>query len=280
MSDWYANGQAIASLALDDRAAQYGDGVFETIAIRDGMPRLLDAHIARLQSACARLGLACPAPATLRAELAVALAATSVATGFATAKLVIVAGGVARGYRRPADAETLLRVGIFPAAPLTPQHYHDGVDTLLCNTRLAEQPQLAGIKSLNRLEQILARSEWSDREFEGLLCDAGGRLICGTMSNVFLAKQSTLVTPAITRCGVAGIMRGHVLGLLHAAGIDCEVRDVARAELFAAEEVFLTNSQVGVVPVRRCATQQYTIGALTRRTQALAVANGVAECRP
>jgi 4-amino-4-deoxychorismate lyase len=126
---------------------------------------------------------------------------------------------------------------------------------------------------------VLARAEWpDDAVFEGLMLDTGGRLICGTMSNVFIATKTDLVTPAITRCGVSGIMRGQIIGLLQAESIDCQVRDLTVDELFAAEEVFLTNSQLGVIPVRRCDAQEWAIGSRTRQVQALAAAIGVPEC--
>jgi 4-amino-4-deoxychorismate lyase len=142
------------------------------------------------------------------------------------------------------------------------------------------QPLLAGIKSLNRLEQVIARAEWDDENiFEGLMLDTDGRLICGTMSNVFIVKKSAVITPAVTRCGVAGIMRRHLVGLLQKeAGIACEVRDVAADELSAADEVFLTNSQFGVLPVRACTSMQWDIGPVTRRAQTIVAGNGVPEC--
>jgi 4-amino-4-deoxychorismate lyase len=281
MSEWFADGQRISSIAADDRAAQYGDGLFETIAIRDGVPRLWDAHVARLQTGCARLGMICPAVAWLRAQLAAAIAQATEASAMMTAKLVITAGPGPRGYRRSPDSRAIVRIGIFASSLPPAERYREGVDVRLCATRLAVQPQLAGIKSLNRLEQVLARSEWHDtRVFEGLLLDTGGRLICGTMSNVFIAAQSVLMTPAITRCGVSGIMRGHVISLLQAAGIACDVRDLQTDALHAADEVFLTNSQFGVVPVRRCASHGWPVGAITRRAQALAATHGVPECSP
>ena len=280
MSDWFSDGAPIEAIAADDRAAQYGDGLFETIAIRDGAPRFWDAHVARLQTGAARLGLACPPADVLGRELDAAIDHSGVDGNFATAKLILSAGHGPRGYQRAADAKAVLRVGIFAARPLPAANYRDGVEVRLCTLRLAVQPQLAGLKTLNRLEQVLARAEWQDdRIFEGLMLDTGGQLICGTMSNVFIATESAYVTPAITRCGVSGIMRGRVIAWLQSAGIDCEVRDVGIDELFGADEIFLSNSQSGVIPVRRCGQHEWTVGAGTRQAQALAAANGVPECR-
>jgi len=263
-----------------DRASAYGDGLFETIAIRDHKARLWSLHEERLRTGCSRLGLPCPPADKLLAQLEAAIAASSFSTEFATAKLSLSAGNSGRGYRRDPNADAVIGIALYPARRLPPQHYQDGVACRLCNTRLAVQPGLAGIKSLNRLEQVLARAEWSDPAvFEGLTLDTAGRLICGTMSNVFIVKESVVVTPAITRCGVSGVMRRHLIGLLQSKqGIECEVRDVAGEELATADEVFITNSQFGVLPVRACMPSRWQLGPMTRLAQSLAAANGFAEC--
>ena len=280
MSAWFSDGARIDSIPADDRGAQYGDGLFETIAIRDHAPRFRDAHVARLQTGALRLGLVCPPAELIHTELSAAIGRSGLDSRFATAKLLLTAGRGPRGYQRASDSPAMLRIGLFAARPLPATHYRHGVDIRLCTSRLAVQPQLAGLKTLNRLEQVLARAEWNDsRILEGLMLDTAGRLICGTMSNVFIATESALVTPAITRCGVSGIMRGQLIGLLQAAGVDCTVRDVSLDELFEADEIFLSNSQLGVVPVRRCGDHEWAVGACTRQAQALAAANGVPECR-
>ena len=150
---------------------------------------------------------------------------------------------------------------------------------MLCHNRLALQPGLAGIKSLNRLEQVLARAEWNDASImEGLMLDTDGRLICGTMSNVFISTGNMIATPALTRCGVAGVMRRHIIAILDKAGTTCEVRDVGVGELYAAEEVFLTNSQFGVLPVRQIDSTKFAPGTVTRDLMQLAASTGVPEC--
>ena len=263
-----------------DRASAYGDGLFETIAIRHHNPRLWSLHEERLRTGCSRLGLPCPPADSLLAQLEAAIAASNFATEFATAKLSLSAGHSERGYRRDSNADAVVHIALYPAQRLSPQHYQDGVACHLCNTRLGVQPLLAGIKTLNRLEQVLARAEWSDPAvFEGLTLDTAGRLICGTMSNVFIVKKSVVVTPALTRCGVSGVMRRHLIGLLQSKhGIECEVRDIAGEELTTADEVFITNSQFGVLPVRACMSSRWQRGPMTRLGQNLAAAHGFAEC--
>ena len=280
MNEWFSNGHLIDAIAVDDRAAQYGDGLFETIAIRNGKARFWPLHAARLQSGCMRLGISCPPADELLADLDYSIKQSQIDTNFAIAKLVVSAGRGPRGYQRGAGTNAIVRIGIFAAQALPVKSYRDGVEVRICSSQLAVQPQLAGIKSMNRLEQVLARAEWDDAAgFEGLMLDTAGRLICGTMSNMFVATKSGLVTPALTRCGVSGVMRKHLLGLLHGANIDCDVRDLDAEELDVAEEVFLSYSQFGVVPVRRCAQREWTVGPITKRVQALAAANGVAECQ-
>lgn len=265
---------------LIDRAATYGDGLFETIAIRNSEARLWPLHCERLQTGCARLGLPCPTTDELLAKLNSAIETANIDTEFAIAKLTVSAGASRRGYRRDASAEAIVQIALSTAKPIPVQDYQNGIATRLCSTRLGIQPLLAGVKTLNRLEQVMARAEWDDENiFEGLMLDTDGRLICGTMSNVFIIKESALITPAITRCGVSGVMRRHIISLLQeAADVTCEVRDIAVDELAAADEVFLTNSQFGVLPVRSCTSMQWAVGPLTQRAQSIAARNGVPEC--
>jgi 4-amino-4-deoxychorismate lyase len=138
-----------------------------------------------------------------------------------------------------------------------------------CDARLAEQPLLAGIKHLNRLEQVLARAEWTDPDVaEGLMRDVHGRLVCGTMSNVFIVIRDQLVTPALVRAGVAGVMRAALLAAFRQSGAAVVERDVEPAELAAASEVFLSNALIGAWPVRSLEQLRWPVGAWARRAQA------------
>ena len=278
MTGWFRDGRPCEAVAIDDRGVQYGDGLFETIAVRDSAPRLWDYHVERLQTGAVRLGLQAPSESLMRAELQAALDQAQADRSRCVAKILLTAGEGPRGYRRAGDMPATLLTGVTTARRLPDSAYRDGVALRLCNTRLAAQPQLAGMKTLNRLEQVLARNEWRDESvFEGLTLDTDGRVICGTMSNVFLISGQALVTPAITRCGVSGVMRRHVLTLLDSAGIDCEVRDVDAAELWAADGVFISNSQFGVLPARRCGRHTWQPGQLFRRVAARLRESGIVE---
>ena len=134
----------------------------------------------------------------------------------------------------------------------------------LCRIRLAAQPALAGIKHLNRLENVLARSEWSDPGIaEGLLCDADGNVICGTMSNVFLVTGGELVTPDLARCGVAGVQRELVIELARSNNIPVRIASVSIDELLCADELFLVNSVIGVWQIAALDRKTWNAGPMT-----------------
>ena len=251
--------------ARPDRGLEFGDGVFETIAVVAGRPRLLDAHLARLASGCSRLRLAPPAAELLRAE--VATAARTPGTGLV--KLIVTRGAGGDGYAPVAGAVPHHRLYALPARQRPATFATDGVAVRWCDVRLAEQPLLAGIKHLNRLEQVLARAEWTDPAVaEGLLRDVHGRLVCGTMSNVFIVIRDQLVTPSLARAGVAGVMRAALLEAFRAAGAAVVERDVEPAELATASELFLSNALIGAWPVRSLETWRWPVGAWARRAQA------------
>ncbi|NNC77609.1 MAG: aminodeoxychorismate lyase [Woeseiaceae bacterium] len=281
MGDWYRHGEQIDSIPIDDRLAQYGDGVFETIAIRDSRPRFWESHVARLESACDRIGLAMPARNILRRDFDRVLARTTANTGFATAKIIVSAGGSQRGYRRPPAEYANTLIGVFAAHPLPANYYTDGVSVFRCATPVSIQPALAGIKSCNRLDQVVGRAEWeSDEYFDGLMCDADRNLICGTMTNMFVVRNNQIETPSLARCGVAGIMRKRIIELLSKNKISCTEVTLQLQALEDVDEVFISNSQFGVLPVRRFDSFEWPAGEATRSVMALLAYNDVPECGP
>ncbi|WP_439861658.1 aminodeoxychorismate lyase [Pseudomonas sp. MBLB4136] len=265
MLSW-VDGHPAELLSVTDRGLAYGDGLFETLAVSGGTPRLLDRHLARLADGCARLQLPFDV-VTLRGELL----AFSRQLGEGVAKLILTRGDGLRGYAPPQPA-LARRILLGSAKPDYPrQHAELGVRLFSCATRLAEQPLLAGLKHLNRLEQVLARGEWQDAEHaEGLMRDGAGRVIEGVFSNLFICKGGALLTPDLSRCGVAGVMRAELLVQADALGVRCEVRDIALGELLSADEVFLCNSLYGVWPVRALLERDWSVGPLTRKLQAIA----------
>ncbi len=260
------NGSETDRLDALDRGLHYGDGLFETLRIRAGRPRLWSAHVARLAHGCERLGLPLPAEALLRDE------ADQLCGGMADGvlKIVLTRGPGGRGYRPPHDVAPTRLLAVFPAPVHAPEYATQGVAVRLCDTRLGHSPALAGLKHLNRLEQVLARAEWDDPDIaEGLMQDIEGNIIEGTMSNLFVVQGERLRTPALSRCGVAGVMRAQVMAAAAAQGIAVEEGRLGLKELAAADELFLTNSVIGLWPVRRFEGNDYAApGPLTARLAA------------
>lgn len=248
---------------LDDRGAAYGDGLFETILLRDGHPLLWDEHLARLARGCHVLGIPMPAEHDLARPLAQA------GSGLEVLKLILTRGSGGRGYRPPAAPEARLR---WQLAPFTPaeSYWRGGVRIRHCRLRLAGQPVLAGIKHLNRLENVLARSEWGDDAIaEGVLSDESGRLVEATAMNLFWLRVGRLETPSLARCGVAGTLREALISR-------GEIQEVEAGEeaLAQADAVWLGNSVQGVWPVVRLddatgrVRRRWTLGERHRSFQA------------
>lgn len=258
------NGQPAASINALDRGLQYGDGLFETIAVLGRQPLLWQLHMDRLEDGCRRLGLPPPDAEQLHAECVKANG--DEARG--VVKILLTRGIGGRGYRVPVPTAPTRLVMAFPWPSYPDDCWTTGAVARLCHTRLSRNPALAGIKHLNRLEQVLARAEWSDDSIaEGLMLDTEEQLVEGTMSNLFLVEGSKLVTPEVRECGVAGVMRSRLLASAAAMGIRCEITAVSLARAKAADALFLTNSIIGLWPVRRFDDRAYAMNTLVERLQ-------------
>lgn len=235
------NGIESGVIPLPDRGLQYGDGLFETIAVRGGRPRLLAAHLARLAEGCARLALPMPDRALLEREITAVTECEE-----QVVKLILTRGTAGRGYRPPVNPEPTRIVCAYPAP--APREATARVRT--CSTPVGISPALAGIKHLGRLEQVLARGEWDDgRIAEGLMLDPEGHVVCATQANVFLVREGELLTPLLDRAGVNGVMRRTVLRWARERCIVAREARLRVDDLHRAGEVFLTNALVGAWPV-------------------------------
>ena len=232
--------QGIAALPGDARGFAYGDGLFETLRVHRGAMPWWSMHMARLARGAARLALALPDAAQLERE-ALALFPDA-ADG--VLKLIVSRGGGGRGYGPDPDAPPLWRLS---RHPLPAPAREGGLVLRWCDTRLAVQPALAGLKHCNRLEQVLARAEWNDAGIdEGLLRSSDGDVVCATAANVFVLHGTQWSTPRIDRCGVAGVCRAWVLAETGATETRLTPDDVQ-----SADAVLLCNAVRGILPVAR-----------------------------
>ena len=258
------NGRATDCISSADRGLLYGDGVFETLLVEQGRPLFWERHMTRLQASCRRLAIASVNTGLLSAEAGKLTAGH----GRCVLKIIITRGTGGRGYGPGGCGDPTRVLQRHPSPDYPDACSRDGVRVRFCRTRLSHNPRLAGIKHLNRLEQVLARSEWDDPGIpEGLVFDVDDRLVEGTMSNVFMIMNGRLVTPELSRCGVAGVMRSVVMDLAGQLGLPVRTVNVAADELAQADEVFLTNSLIGIWPVRQIDTRDYAIGPVTRQLQ-------------
>ncbi len=254
------NGVVAEMVPAEDRGFSYGDGLFETIRFVGSVAPLWPRHMHRLVESCARLRLSSPDVATLWTE------ALTVTQGMpqSVVRITLTRGVGARGYAPSGATQSTRVVAAFAPPRVAASVYVDGVRLRVCTLRLAEQPALAGMKTLNRLEQVLARAEWDDPDIaEGVLCAEDGRVISTTMANLFAVIDGQLLTPTLDRCGIAGVGRAEVLAACPLA----HVTAFSLVTLHAASEIFLSSSVRGIVPVRSLAARQYAPGAVTRRLQ-------------
>ncbi len=240
------DGRPGVAVSVQDRGLHYGDGLFETIPVHAGEARHFDRHLDRLRLGCRRLGIACPEAALLEADRD----ALSAGVDRAVLKLIVTRGAGGRGYRPPGRSAPTRIFARYPWPAYPPALYRTGIVVRVCTLRLSQNPALAGIKHLNRLEQVLARREWADPGIqEGLMLDGEDHVIEGTMTNLFMVREGRLVTPDLSLCGVLGIMRGLVIEAAARAGTATEIRVVGLQELSGAEGAFLCNSLVGIWPI-------------------------------
>ena len=254
------NGAPIEVVQALDRGLAYGDGLFESIRFVGTVAPLWSRHMQRLSLSCERLRLPIPDLAQLERE------ALEVSRGLAQSvvRITLTRGIGERGYAPPLSPQPTRIVTAFAPPQVSDEVYSRGVRVRVCDIRLAEQPLLAGMKHLNRLEQVLARAEWNDPAIaEGVLCDIHGHVISATMANLFALLDGVLMTPAVDRCGVAGVARAEILATCPQAQVGPLTLDTLRE----ANEVFLSSSVRGILPVHSLDERVYAPGAVTRQLQ-------------
>ena len=251
----------LQALSVEDRGLHYGDGVFETAVLANGRVRWLEQHLRRLAVGCERLGIAAPDAAALRSDVQ----RLSGSAQRAVLKMVVSRGVGPRSYRPSVRAKTTRIVALYPA-PLPPQTTQ--LALRWCEMRLGRNARLAGIKHLNRLEQVLAQAEWQDESIiDGLMLDTEGELVSGTANNLFLVREGVLVTPDLRYCGVHGIMRAEVLRVAQELNIAVSEQPLWPHDVEAASEVFITNAVRGIRSVTELGTLRWSNAPIADRVR-------------
>jgi 4-amino-4-deoxychorismate lyase len=261
MLECLVDGEISERVSALDRGLHYGDGLFETMAVFQGMPRFWQGHVDRLAAGCQQLGLPLAPQAVLLREVQT----VSAGQRRCVVKIIVTRGTSGRGYAAETPARSNRVVCSWPWPQDPGDLVETGIRMRICALRLGIQPALAGLKHLNRLEQVMARAEWHDRSIhEGLLLDAEDYVVSAISSNLFLVSGGRLLTPRLDRCGVRGVMRKAILNAFRER---CEQRRITLDMLPEADEVFVCNAVRGIFPVTRIDHWEYGIGPVTREVQ-------------
>ena len=242
------NGAETSALDIADRGLAYGDGLFETMRIISGRVPLLSLHLARFTEGVRKLqfGHEKKLVTTFKAAVKDALKNLS---GEALLKIIVTRGSGGRGYT-PAEDSTcniIVQVFDFPQYPI--EYTQSGVAVKICEHRLYHNPALAGIKHLNRLDQVLASKELGE-ETEGILFDQNEQLVEGLKSNILVFQTDQIVTPKLDNCGVKGTLRQFLIQSSPSLDLDIIEADITREELDQAQGLAMINSIYGIWPVK------------------------------
>ena len=258
------NGEEIGYLEVNDRGFQYGDGLFETLEVVNGQPVFLEQHLLRLNLGCSKLSIPKPNSTQLTDEIHRLCRQQKQAV----LKIIITRGLGGRGYRQPDTIQPTRVISLHPFPEYPPAYGELGITARFCDTRLGLNPALAGIKHLNRLEQVMARAEWDDPAIqEGIMLDMNDQVIEGTMTNLFYIKDGAIYTATLTMAGLAGIMRGIIISLIAEHGLSCIEHSYDKQALLTADEIFVCNSIIGIWPVKQIEHKRFAVGRLTKQLQ-------------
>lgn len=256
------NGSATRTLASSDRGFSFGQGVTSTIRVSKGRPELWSDHINLLEHGAQRLGFKTPGLEKLLKRDVGLLPKIDLIL-----KITLTAGVGDGSYLTPDDLAPTRIVQIDPF-PEYDQH-HALASLCLCDTRLSQNSQLAGVKLLNRSEQVLAALEWSKRNAsDGLMRDQQGFVISSTRANLFLVKEGCLLTPDLSQSGVAGVMRQQVIRLAQRLSIPVSVINCTVDQVISADALFLTSALHRICPVDRFEKTTYVPSSIIEHLQA------------
>lgn len=241
-NQYLVNGKPSEGLSVFDRGLAYGDGVFRTFLIKNGVPHHWELQYQKLRQDCQALGIAYPSNEELLSDIK----ALFNECGNAVAKIIVTRGESSRGYAVPEGikANRVVTKSALPTYPLANQTH--GVKLHLCELKLGLQAKLAGVKHLNRLENILARMEWNDASIaDGLLMDTNDNIIECTMSNIFARFGNDFITPSLEECGVAGIARARIIENASHFHLNVKIESLKLHKLMQADEIIICNSLFG-----------------------------------
>lgn len=259
-NDIWVNGEKTDKVSVLDRGFSYGDGIFTTIKVANSHCELLPQHIERLQQGLIKLSIASIDFENLFEDLT----AKSKNLQNGVLKVIITRGQGKRGYSSVGCDSPTIVISASSVAPSYQQWQQEGVELGVSTIALGINPLTAGIKHLNRLEQILVKQQIDDNKWtDAVVLDCQGHVIETSMANIFLCKDNIVYTPCLTSSGVKGLMRQQVINYLDDNNIDIIEDRFKFGAIINADEIFITNCLMGVVPITGVDTTAFSIGKIT-----------------
>jgi 4-amino-4-deoxychorismate lyase len=264
------NGIASDYLNINDRSIHYGDGLFETILCSDQKLYYWQQHYQRLYESAKRLKIDCPQEQLLLDDISKLLESYNSGvdnTGIDNSgsacviKIIISRGAGERGYKfsKNMTVNRFVFLSAFEAdySSILSRQLESG-ELYICKQQVSINENLAGLKHLNRLENVLARDEWNASYIDGLMLNANLHVIEGSMSNLFAVKDKQMYTPDLRLSGVKGVMREIIIDLAAKNNIKTSVTDLTIDDLYAMDELFISNSLIAMKVVTKLRDTLYS----------------------
>ena len=251
------NGKKQTKLSVFNRLTQFGDGLFETCLVKEGRLLLWSEHFLRLEKGRTQLKINPVSEKQWLKDIAEALSITKLDQ--AVVKIILSRGESQRGYGFEKDIKPT-RVIIVSAAPRKTSSQYT---LTTCQSGYTTNQLLSNIKHCNRLEQILARVDLHSDEC--IMLDDNGCVVSVTQGNIFALKSGVLLTPSLDECGIEGTRRSAILKIANDLGLKVNVGAITLKELYKCDEVFVTNSVIGMKSITKINHKVFTQQEETKR---------------
>ena len=255
------NGEEQSNITIFNRNMQYGDGLFETCIAKENQILFWNRHLSRLNIGCDKLKIKKIEESIWLKDIKKALSLTSKKN--CIIKLILSRGNSHRGYSYPND---IMPVRVVIVLEMKKPQHKQSFSLEYAQSGYHSNPNLAGIKHCNRIEQILARA--SMQEDEAIMLDENKNIISVTQGNIFFIIGKRLLTPKLDRCGVIGSRRSLILELAKSIGLDVKEEEISLIQAKKADEVFISNSLIGIQSVSSIKGFQLPNSSMTRKIKA------------
>ena len=253
------NGIAADYININDRSIHYGDGLFETILCNDNNLYYWQQHFQRLQTSAEQLKITCPPEQVFLDDITKLLTDNDSRSACAI-KIIVSRGKGERGYKfsKNTAVNRLVMLSSLDAghSSVLSRKLLQG-ELFICRQQVSINENLAGLKHLNRLENVMARNEWDAGYIDGLMLNANQHVIEGSMSNLFAITGDQLFTPDLKLSGVNGIMREMIINLAVKNYIKTTVTNLTIDEISTMDELFISNSLLGMKAVTKLGDSLY-----------------------